>query len=49
MITFFVLGILWLSIWYIARPTFLLDLGNWNLAIGFSMLLVGFVLATKWE
>ena len=44
----FVLGIAWLTVWYIAQPSWMVG-GNWNLGIGFGLLLVGFALATKWE
>ncbi|MDQ1681981.1 MAG: hypothetical protein QOG52_2548 [Frankiaceae bacterium] len=44
----FVLGIAWLTVWYIAQPHWMVG-GNINLGIGFGLLLVGFALATKWE
>ena len=44
----FVLGIAWLTVWYIAQPSWMVG-GNINLGIGFGLLLVGFALATKWE
>ncbi|MDQ1703204.1 MAG: hypothetical protein QOF57_2456 [Frankiaceae bacterium] len=45
----FLLGIAWLTIWYIAKPSWMDGLGNGNLGVGFGLLLVGFALATKWE
>ena len=44
----FVLGIAWLTVWYIAQPHWMKG-NNLNLGIGFGLLLVGFALATKWE
>jgi hypothetical protein len=49
MATCFLIGIVWLVLFYIADVPFLRGLGNWNLAIGFGLLLVGFGLATRWE
>jgi uncharacterized MAPEG superfamily protein len=49
MATCFLIGIVWLVLFYIADVPFLRGLSNWNLAIGFGLLLVGFALATRWE
>lgn len=51
MLVFFLLGIIWLSAYYISGGDMILlrDLGAWNLAIGFAFVLVGFGLATQWR
>ena len=50
----FILGIAYLTVWYIAKPDWMIGNPgtageNWNLAVGFGLLLIGFALATKWE
>lgn len=50
MIACFVLGILWIAVWYIApeAPLFK-DLDFWNVVIGFGFIMVGFGLSTRWR
>jgi hypothetical protein len=51
MVALFVLGIAWLAVYYVSGgnlPGFS-TLGNWNLAIGFALLLGGFGFATQWH
>lgn len=50
MVTCFVVGLLWIVAWYIAPDAPLLgDLGWVNVAIGFGLIGVGFVISTKWK
>ncbi|WP_285761413.1 cell division protein CrgA [Nocardiopsis ansamitocini] len=51
MVTFGLLGILWIGVYYIAGGLipFMRDLGNWNLAIGFSGLVIAMILSTRWR
>lgn len=50
MVTLFAVGLLWIVAWYIAPDAPLLgDLGAWNVAIGFGLIGVGFVVSTKWK
>ncbi len=51
MLVFFVLGVIWLSAYYISGgDAWLISaLGGWNLAIGFGFILVGFALSTQWR
>lgn len=50
MVTFWLVGLLWIVVYYIAPNTrYLVDLGGWNLAIGMVLIAGGFVLSTKWE
>ena len=50
MVSCFGIGLLWIIAWYIAPDApFLKDLHAWNVAIGFGMIAIGFVLSTKWK
>lgn len=51
MVTFFVLGLLWLSIYYITNGDLvgMRSIKAWNLAVGFAFIMVGFGLSTKWK
>ena len=50
MVAMFVIGLLWIVVWYIAPNNPLMGpLAGWNVAIGFVFIAVGFFLATKWR
>ena len=52
MVAFFVLGLLWIVVFYIAGSSVpvMRDLNSLaNIGVGFAMLGVGFALATKWQ
>jgi len=51
MVTLFVLGLLWIVVFYIAGQDIPLmsDLGNLNLAVGFGFIAAGFVVSTQWR
>ena len=50
MVTFFVLGLLWIVIYYIAPDApFIGDLSYWNVVIGFVLIGFGFIVSTKWK
>ncbi len=51
MVTFFVIGLLWLSVYYITNGDLvgMKEIGAFNLAVGFAFIMVGFVLATQWR
>ena len=45
-----VLGLAYLVVYYLApNLKFMQDLGGWNFAIGFGILLVGLVMAVRWR
>ena len=51
MVTFFVLGLVWIVIYYIAGadlPVFK-TLGWWNVVVGFGLIRVGFGMSTRWR
>lgn len=60
MLGFLILGLVWILVYYnskLALPlgtawaTVLpaLNIGNWNLVIGFGLILVGFAMTTRWK
>ena len=55
MFGFMIFGLLWILTFYISSARFPLgnatplDLGNWNILVGFGIAMVGFVMTTKWK
>jgi hypothetical protein len=51
MITCLVIGLAWISLYYVtqANMPLLRTLGGWNLVGGFALIVVGVVLATRWR
>ncbi len=51
MLACFLLGLVWLVVFYIAGQDVpgMSSLQNYNLLVGFALILVGFVLATRWK
>jgi hypothetical protein len=50
MLTCFLLGLLWIVVYYLAptAPIFV-ELGQWNMAVGFGLIMTGFALSTRWR
>ena len=45
-----VLGLLWVVVYYVTQTEYPIEsLGNWNMAIGFGLIAIGFGLATRWK
>ena len=51
MVTLFLLGLLWIVVYYITRGDIpgMRALGDWNLAVGFAFIAVGFGVSTQWR
>ena len=50
MIGCFVLGLLWVVVYYVTQTEYPIGaLRTWNMGIGFGLIIVGFVLATRWR
>lgn len=51
MVTFFLLGLLWLVVYYLAgnQVPGMSALGNWNLLVGIGAIAAGFVVSTQWR
>jgi hypothetical protein len=45
------LGLAWLVVNYIAQDKipFIADLGNWNFAIGFALMIAGLLMTMRWR
>jgi hypothetical protein len=51
MIACFVIGLVWISLYYVTQANMpvLRTLGGWNLVCGFSLIVAGVILATRWH
>ncbi len=51
MIACFVIGLIWISLYYVTQSDMpvIRTLGGWNLVGGFTLIVAGVVLATKWR
>jgi hypothetical protein len=50
MVTLMVLGLVWVVVTYLTQGSWPVPgLGNWNLAIGFGVMLVGFFMTLRWR
>lgn len=45
------LGLIWLVINYLAgdKLTFMMELGNWNFAVGFALMITGLLMTMRWR
>lgn len=45
------LGLIWLVVNYLAgsKIPFMLELGNWNFAIGFALMITGLLMTMRWR
>ncbi|WP_055480918.1 cell division protein CrgA [Sphaerimonospora mesophila] len=50
MVTCWIVGVAWIAVYYIAPDLpGIVTLQNWNLLVGFGLIIVGVVLSTKWR
>jgi hypothetical protein len=54
MITCWLLGLAWIATFYVTASTdtkvpLMTGLSNWNLGIGFGLIIIGVVLSTRWR
>jgi hypothetical protein len=50
MLGLMVLGLIWVVVFYISQTAYPVPkIGNWNLVIGFAVLLTGFGMTTRWR
>lgn len=50
MVGCFVLGLLWVVTYYVTQTEYPVGaIGLWNMAVGFGLIMVGFVLSTRWK
>ena len=50
MLGLMIAGLLWVVVTYIAQSAYPIPgLGSWNLAVGFTLILVGFGMTMRWQ
>lgn len=50
MFGFMLVGLAWLLVYYISAAQLpIAALGNWNIGIGIGIMLIGFVMTTRWR
>ena len=50
MIGCFVAGLLWVVIYDVTQTDYpIASIGNWNMAVGFGLIAIGFGLSTRWK
>lgn len=54
MVGLWLVGLAWIATYYITAGTgskvpVMTDLGNWNLGVGFGLIILGVVLSTRWR
>lgn len=48
-VSLFILGVLWVIVYYVSGAKYPLDIGNLNILVGFGFLIVGFIFTTRWK
>ena len=50
MVASFIVGLLWIVVFYITQREYpIADIGNWNMLVGFGLIIFGFLLSTRWR
>src|SRR6218665_57451 len=50
MLGFMLLGLLWIIVFYISGSVWPIEsLGQWNIVVGFGIMLIGFLMTTRWR
>jgi hypothetical protein len=49
MVALFLVGLLWIVVYYVSSGSYPLDIAAWNIVVGFGFIAVGFVLSTQWK
>lgn len=50
MFSFLLIGLAWIIVFYISQATLpIASLGTWNIAIGFGIAFIGFLMTTRWR
>lgn len=51
MVVVLVLGLAWIAVYYIAgdKVPLIQDIGAWNFAVAFGIMLIGLVMAVRWR
>lgn len=50
MLALMIIGLLWIVVFYVSQQKYPIPaFGNWNLVAGFTVVLAGFMMTTKWN
>jgi len=50
MLGFMIVGLVWIVVFYVSGSQYpILQLGAWNILIGFAIAFVGFLMTTRWR
>ena len=50
MVTFMIIGLIWIVVYYLSSAHYPIPgIGNWNLAIGLIIAMVGFLMTLRWR
>lgn len=55
MLAFFIIGLAWIVVFYLSESRYPIEtignwtVGSWNLVIGFGIVMVGFLMTTRWR
>ena len=55
MLAFFIIGLVWIVVFYVSEGRYPITaigdwtVGSWNLVIGFGIVMVGFLMTTRWR
>jgi uncharacterized membrane protein len=50
MVGCFVVGLLWVVTYYVTQTEYPIGgIGLWNMGVGFGLIIVGFILSTRWK
>lgn len=50
MFGFMIIGLAWIIVFYVSKTAFPIPtLGNWNILIGFGIMMIGFFMTTRWR
>jgi len=51
MLGLFLIGIIWIVVYYVTGSDIpgMRSLGNWNLLVGFGLIIAGFITSTQWR
>lgn len=50
MVALFIIGLVWVVVTYITQSAFPIPkIGQWNLAVGFAIIMVGFMMTMRWR
>ncbi len=46
---FYLVGLLWILVYYVSQALYPLPIGNANILVGFGLITVGFLMTTRWK